>query len=210
MTPSLPLLELSLRQLRPWLAGAMVAGCIIADAGWPHAAAAGPPADVGVSGLPAASEAAARQFATDHHPELAALLEQLEKTAPAEFEAAIKELDGARRHVEALKALQPIDYELGLAEWRLMSRIRLKLAQMAMADDPKLDEQLRQMVKQLVEIRQQALRSEREFVMRRFDRITAALVEYERDPDLAVERELASLAKSLKNAPQRPPAAAAK
>ena len=43
--------------------------------------------------------------------------------------------------------------------------------------------------------------------MRRFDRITAALVEYERDPDAAVERELQSLAKSLKNAPQRPPAA---
>lgn len=207
MIPSLPLRRQSLLQLRPCLSGAIVAGCIIAGAGWPLAVASEPAEAVGVSGLPTTSETAARQFATDHHPELAALLEQLEKTAPAEFAAAIKELDGARRHVEALKALQPIDYELGLAEWKLMSRIRLKLAQMAVADGPKLDEQLRGMVKQLVEIRQQALRSEREFVMRRFDRITAALVEYERDPNAAVERELASLAKSLKNAPQRPPAA---
>lgn len=197
----------SLRRLARRTSLAAVAALVVGGVAWPVVVAAEPAEAVGVSGLPAASEAAARQFATDHHPELAALLEQLEKTAPAEFAAAIKELDGSRRHVEALKALQPIDYELGLAEWKLMSRIRLKLAQMAVADDPKLDEQLRQMVKQLVEIRQQALRSEREFVMRRFDRITAALVEYERDPNAAVERELASLAKSLKNAPQRPPAA---
>lgn len=198
----------SLHWARMWMSSVFMAGWIVAAGVGPPAVAADPAEAVGASGLPAASEAAARQFAADHHPELAALLDQLETTAPAEFAAAIKDLDGARQHVERLKALQPIDYELGLAEWKLMSRIRLKLAQMAVADDPKLDEQLRGMVKQLVEVRQQALRAEREFVMRRFDRITAALVEYERDPGAAVEQELEGLAKSLKNAPQRPPAGA--
>jgi len=197
----------SLFRIRKRMSSVVVASWIVAAAVWPPAVAADPAGAVGASGLPAASEAAARQFATDHHPELAALLDQLEKTAPAEFAAAVKDLDGARQHVDRLKTLQPIDYELGLKEWKLMSRIRLKLAQMAVADDPKLDEECQGMVKQLVEVRQQALRAEREFVMRRFDRITAALVEYERDPDAAVERELQSLAKSLKNAPQRPPAA---
>lgn len=188
------------------VAWAVVAGCLMVGENRSRALADDATQAAAESGLPAESEAAARQFASDHHPELAALLDQLEKTAPAEFAAAIKELDGARRHVESLKALQPIDYELGLAEWKLMSRIRLRLAKMANADDPTRDEQLRTMVKQLVEIRQQALRSEREFVMRRFDRITAALVEYERDPGGAVERELGGLAKSLRDAPQRPPA----
>ena len=193
------------RGFSAWLSCAVVAGCLAVGAA--SSAETDSAEHVGVSGLPVEHEATARRFAADHHPELAALLDQLEKTAPAEYAAAIKELDGARRHVESLKALQPIDYELGLAEWKVMSRIRLRLAQMANADDPKRDEQLRTMVKQLVEIRQQALRSEREFVMRRFDRITAALVEYERDPGAAVERELDGLAKSLKSVPQRPPAA---
>jgi len=190
-----------------WVVRAAALGCLLTGLDW-HSAWADDAAPVaGESGLPAESEEAARQFAADHHPELATLLDQLEKTAPAEFAAAVRDLDGARRHVESLKALQPIDHQLGLAEWKLMSRIRLRLAKMTSADDPTRDEQLRTMVTQLVEIRQQALRSEREFVMRRFDRITAALVEYERDPAGAVEQELESLARSLRDAPQRPPAA---
>lgn len=190
-----------------WAVRAVVLGGLFAGPDR-HSALADDGASVAAeSVLPAESEAAARQFAADHHPELAMLLDQLEKTAPAEFAAAVRELDAARRHVESLKALQPIDHQLGLEEWKLMSRIRLRLAKMTNADDPTRDEQLRTMVTQLVEIRQQALRSEREFVMRRFDRITAALVESERDPAGAVERELESLARSLRDAPQRPPAA---
>jgi hypothetical protein len=159
------------------------------------------------SGLGPESESAARTFAAEHHPELAALLEQLEKTAPAEYAAAVKDLDAARRHIETLRKRLPIDYELGLKDWKLMSRIRLRLAQMAPADDPARDEQLRALVKERVELRQRALRAEREFVMRRCDKITAELIEHERDPVAVVARELDTLQKSLRNAPLRPAAA---
>lgn len=151
-----------------------------------------------------ADENAARAFAKDHHPELAALLEQLQQSAPEEYAAAIAELESSRQHVEGLKRRQPGDYELGLDEWKVMSRIRLRLARMAETANPREDEELRALVKQLLDVRQRALRAEREFVMRRFDRITAALVEYERDPAAAEERELHSLHKSLRNTPRRP------
>lgn len=151
-----------------------------------------------------ADEAAARAFAKEHHPELAALLDQLQKSAPEEYAAAIAELDSSRQHVEGLKRRQPGDYELGLEEWKLMSRIRLMLARMAETEDPREDKELRALVKQLLDVRQRALRAEREFVMRRFDRITASLVEYERDPAAAEDRELRSLEKSLRNTPRRP------
>jgi hypothetical protein len=151
-----------------------------------------------------ADEGSARAFAEDHHPELAALLDQLRKSAPEEYAAAIAELDASRQHVEGLKRRQPGDYELGLEEWKVMSRIRLRLARMDENADPREDELLRSLVKELLDVRQRALRAEREFVMRRFDRITAALVEYERDPVAAEEQELQSLHKSLKNTPRRP------
>lgn len=151
-----------------------------------------------------ADEGAARAFAKDHHPELAALLDQLQKSAPEEYAAAIAELESSRRRVEGLKRLQPGDYELGLEEWKVMSRIRLRLARMAETDDPREDKELRALVKQLLDVRQRALRAEREFVMRRFDRITASLVEYERDPAAAEDRELRNLEKSLRNTPRRP------
>lgn len=153
-----------------------------------------------------ADETAARAFAKDHHPELAALLDQLQNSAPEEYAAAITELESARQHVEGLKRRQPGDYELGLEEWKVMSRIRLRLARMAEMADPREDDELRALVRQLLDVRQRALRSEREFVMRRFDRITAALVEYERDPAAAEERELQGLHKSLRNTPRRPAA----
>lgn len=159
-------------------------------------------ASCGLSSM--ADENAARAFAKDHHPELAALLEQLQQSAPEEYAAAIAELEASRQRVEGLKRLQPGDYELGLEEWKVMSRIRLRLARMAETDDPREDKDLRALVQQLLDVRQRALRAEREFVMRRFDRITAALVEYERDPAAAEERELQSLQKSLRNTPRRP------
>lgn len=158
-----------------------------------------------VNGLSlSADEATARAFAQDHHPELAKLLDQLQKSAPQEYAAAIIELDTSRQHIESLKRRQPNDYELGLEEWKVMSRIRLRLARMTETDDPREDAELRVLVTQLLDIRQRALRAEREFVMRRFDRITAALVEYERDPAAAEDRELKSLQKSLRNSPRRP------
>jgi len=148
-------------------------------------------------------EQAARQFAAEHHPELAALLDQLERTAPAEFADAIRELDAARRHLESLRIRDNDEYDLGLRDWKLMSRIRLRLARMAPGDDPASDEELRSMVKERLELRAQALRAEREFVMRRFDRITGELVEYERSPAEAADRELGKLQMSLRNAPAR-------
>ena len=54
-------------------------------------------------------------FASEHHPELARLLEQLEKPRPGEFARAIRELNGQIQRLEKLREKTPAKYEEQLA-----------------------------------------------------------------------------------------------
>jgi hypothetical protein len=139
--------------------------------------------------------AAVQAFAREHHPELAALLEQLETADPAAFAAASAEIGRTLERLERLRERQPELHEAKLQDWKLSSRIRLALARMALTKDPdpQLDEELRELVRQRQTWQRVAYAAEREKIVKRLERIDEILEEQARDPAVAVDREAVEL-----------------
>ena len=173
------------RLRRPWLGVVIVAAMLAPPARGDDAASSGV----------AASRAAVRAFAEEHHPELAALLEQLETADPAAFAAASTEIGRTRERLERLRERQPELHEAKLQDWKLSSRIRLVLARMALTKDPdpQLDAELRELVRQRQAWQRVVHLAEREKIMKRLERIEEVLAEQDRDPAVAVDRETAEL-----------------
>lgn len=153
--------------------------------------------------LPSGREQAARKFAEEHHPELAKLLKQLKENAPKEYVEAVAELDRTRDRLEKIRERQAERYEAELSEWKLTSRIRLTLARMAMNEEPQLEAELRTMVRERQELRLQLLRAERDRIEKRLEKVRSLLADSEKNPDEAVDRELASLKKGISAAQVR-------
>ena len=137
---------------------------------------------------PAAADptAAAVAFAVAHHPELVPLLERLRTEAPAEFAAAVADLDRTRERLAKLRDRHPERHEAALDEWKLSSRIRLVLARLATNPSAESEEELRQLVGQRAEARLAPLRAERERITARLEKIAAQLEAFDRDPEAAV------------------------
>ena len=64
---------------------------------------------------------------------------------------------------------------------------------MAMTQDPTLEHELRDAVRERAELRLLPLRAEAERIEKRLEKIRAMIAEYDSDPTQAVERELATL-----------------
>jgi hypothetical protein len=148
------------------------------------------------NGAPApVGNAAVQAFAREHHPELAALLEQLETADPAAFAAASAEIGRTFERLERLRERQPELHEAKLQDWKLSSRIRLALARMALTKDadPQLDGELRELVRQRQTWQRVVYAAEREKIVKRLERIDEILEEQDRDPAVAVDRETTEL-----------------
>jgi len=159
---------------------------------------------VGVSlraeALDKGAETAAVEFARTHHPELASLLEQLKKSAPKEYQAAITDLDRSRERLERNRTRIPERYELELAEWKVNSRIRLLVAKMSMSGDAPLDAELLAALRERVDIRLELLKDERERTAKRLERLDEQIAEQKSRADDVVERELATIRKGITSA----------
>ena len=102
--------------------------------------------DTRAPALPAlgeADEAAVLAFVTEHHPELAKVLEVLKPMNPAEYRKALVELSLVRRSLADLKTRNPKRYEMALDAWKTKSRVELIAAQLAGSPGEELRSQLR-------------------------------------------------------------------
>jgi len=149
---------------------------------------------------------AAVAFAVAHHPELVPLLERLRTEAPAEFAAAVADLDRTRERLAKLRDRHPERHEAALAEWKLSSRIRLVLARLATNPSAESEQELRQLVRQRAEARLAPLRAEQERITARLEKISAQLEAFDRDPEAAVAAEFEAVrAKAAKPTPRPKP-----
>lgn len=172
---------------------AAVAGAVVAQEADPAAPVKRKPPAV----VDKAREAAVLAFAREHHPELVKLFRQLERNAPAEYAKAVAELDRDRDRLEKLRTRQPDRFDAALAEWKLSSRIRLVLARLSLAADPKLEAELREMVRERAELRLAPLRAEKERLEKRLDKLSRTLADHDRDPAAAIDGEIAKVTKGL-------------
>ena len=195
---------------------AVAAGCTLGLVAFPGLLVAAEPIATSTSAAPvrAAEQgsattdptAAAVAFAVAHHPELVPLLDRLRTEAPAEFAAAVADLDRTRERLAKLSDRYPERHEAALAEWKLSSRIRLVLARLATNPSAKAEEELRQLVRQRAEARLAPLRAEQERITTRLEKVTAQLEAFDRDPDAAVAAEYAAVrSKAAKATPRLKP-----
>ena len=164
------------------------------------------PVQTGEPGPAADPTTAAVAFAVAHHPELVPLLERLREDAPAEFAAAVADLDRTRERLAKLRDRHPERHEAALAEWKLSSRIRLVLARLATNPSAESEQELRQLVRQRAEARLAPLRAEQERITARLEKISAQLEAFDRDPEAAVAAEFEAVrAKAAKPTPRPKP-----
>ena len=151
----------------------------------------------------ATREKAARRFAAEHHPELARLLGELAKQDRKQYDAAITDIHRAIDRMEKYREKQPEKYEATLEDWKLSSRIRLAVARMSLTKDPELEAQLRELVQARQELRLKPLRAEAERIEGRLEKIRTTLADHDANPEAAVEKELATLLRSVRGAEAR-------
>jgi len=150
-------------------------------------------ASAGAAALDKEAAAAALEFAKTHHPELATLLEQLRTSAPKDFEAALTELNRTRERLERSRERTPERYELELAEWKLNSQIRLLAARLAMGGDAALEDELRSLLAERLQIRVKLLQDERTRLHKRLEQLDQQIADQNDRSAAILEREFSRL-----------------
>lgn len=149
--------------------------------------------DDGIRVTTPAREAAAITFARRHHPELADLLERLQRGNPRQYGQAILELFRTSERLARIEERDPERYEMALELWKLDSRIQLRAARMAMSADPELEAELKTLLLQRNEWKIRQMMLDRDRAEARLKRLNKQIFAAQRNPGLAAERELRRL-----------------
>jgi hypothetical protein len=153
-------------------------------------------------------EAEALAFAREHHPELAALIEKLRKDNRRQFDRALRELAQDRDRLVRLQKQMPAQYDLALAAWKLDSRAHLLAARMTMSQDPALEAELKQVLRDRVDVRLKQLQFERGRLQDRLTVVNKTIEKIQADKNSVADGELQrikrSIAKNRRPAPKRP------
>lgn len=147
--------------------------------------------------IPAEREAAALAFARENHPELAALLEGLKENAPKEYGAALVDLDRAVERLARTRERSAERHAVELADWKITSRIRLLAARLTMSPDPAVEAELRAALRERLELRLAAQRTERDRLQARAEKLTQQIELQQSQWDAILEKQFQELQTTL-------------
>lgn len=150
------------------------------------------------------------QFARQHHPELADLIQQLRLAGSSEFDRAIKQLATEMHRLERIKERTPQRFEMELEGWKLESKTRLLVARWAMSKDPEQEKQIRDLLRQRRQIRVNQLQQEKQRLEERMSVLKDQLASATEKLDQQVEEEWQRLARRAGSTPRPSPPNAAK
>jgi hypothetical protein len=153
--------------------------------------------------LDEAQETGAVAFAREHHPELAELLSQLKMSNRREYAQAIRELSNASTRLDRIKRQTPDRYDAALDAWKLDSRIKLLAAKSSMAEDPALEVELKDALKQRIELRLRELTAERDRLNARLKNLERQIQTIAANPAAAAEKDLDRIKASIQKDRQR-------
>lgn len=140
--------------------------------------------------IPPKREAAAIQFAQQHHPELALLLNSLRASHPDQYAKALRELDKTRERLEKARENDADRAAIMLREWQLDSRVRLLAARLTMSNSEELETELRQALTERHDVRLQLLTYDREKSKTRLQKMDEQIAEHVRNRDSSIDREV--------------------
>jgi len=131
-------------------------------------------------------------FATEHHPELARLLEQLRKSRPHEFQRAVRELNQQIQTLERLREKNPTRYAHQLELWKHDSQIRVLVAKWSRTHDDALEQEIRALLQQRRDIKLAQLKIEQQRLAEQMQKVEKQIATMS---ESQVEREWEQLAK---------------
>lgn len=187
---------------------AAAAAALVAVAAATEPAATDPAAKPGPAR--AALETEALQFAREHHPELAALIDRLHSSNRRAYRSAIQDLSRDRQRLERIRERTPDRYDFELQLWKLDSRIRLLAAHTAMGGED-VRPRLRALISQRQQLRLERLRQDRERLAARLERLDGTIREMEARPEAALDEAVEEIIERARDRASevRAPAAAA-
>lgn len=151
----------------------------------------------GQLGFTAEREAAALTFVRQHHPELADLLTRLKDRRPQEYQKAIRDLFRVSERLALSNEQQPARYELELQEWKLASRIQLLAARMSMNGSPALEQELRGLLADQLEVHRQLVKFNYDRAATRAAALAAELEDIEARKAVLVDERYQQAMKSV-------------
>lgn len=132
-------------------------------------------------------EAQALEFARTHHPELAELLLQLKSNDVRQYALGVLEVYRVRERLASLETKQPDRHAAELNSWKIGSRIRVLTARLTMKSDAELEQELRNLITQQVDLKVQELISERDQLAERVKALDAKIQDAQRDREQQVQ-----------------------
>lgn len=149
-------------------------------------------------------EAAALTFVGAHHPELVDLLGTLKKSNKAEYQRAIRELFRQSERLASIQEKNPRRYDFELQDWKLNSRIQMLVARLTMSHDPAVEDKLRALVLEQMELRKQQLLEDRQRLAARLAEADEQLASMDREQSERVEKRLRELLGGAKKPKSKP------
>ncbi|NQV28897.1 MAG: hypothetical protein HQ518_31470 [Rhodopirellula sp.] len=155
-------------------------------------------------------EEVAVDFAREHHPELAALLEGLRKTDTRNFQAGLRELTRDAERLGKMLERKDDRYRISLELWKLDSRIRLEVARMSMSPGEDFELRLRPLMEQRQAVRLQLTLLEHQRTAERLAKYEEQLKTLQSGSDELIDSEIERLRKlavsktRVKPRPQKP------
>lgn len=143
-------------------------------------------------------------FVGAHHAEMATLLKRLRQKSRTEFFAAVKELHPKIERLERWRSNDDARYAIELDAWKLDSRIRLLAARLAMSNDPEIQAQIRDVIRQRTEVRKRQLQLERDRTRQRLEKLEQVLSSLSEDPETAINKDLERILRMARNRSRQP------
>jgi hypothetical protein len=134
-------------------------------------------------------EAAAMTFVRTHHPELADLLARLKDRRPGEYQKAIRDLFRVSERLAQSQEMHPNRYELELEDWKLASRVQLLVARLTMDRSTSMEQQLRALLAEQLEVREKLIKLDRDRAAERVKSLDAELSRLEGDRAQVLEEK---------------------
>ena len=131
----------------------------------------------------------AQQFVAEHHPELASLLSQLQKSRPAEFERALRELVPQTQAIQRSKERSPARYESLLAAWKVDSQIRVLMARWSRKQDPETETKVRELIAQRQQLRREQTQAEKQRLTEQLQKLDEQLQTLEQPETQRIQAE---------------------
>ena len=137
----------------------------------------------------------AQKFVAEHHPELASLLSQLQKSRPAEFERALRELVPQTQAIQRSKERSPARYESQLAAWKVDSQIRVLMARWSRKQDPETETKVRELIAHRQQLRREQTQAEKQRLTEQLQKIDEQLQNLDQPETQRIQAEWEQLSR---------------